>query len=805
MAFYSHCHIYNDGTREGTKYVQTHTKGVQEKALKSLNPTIQFNFTYDYLVNWLEQVALLHDLGKYTDYFQRYLFGHSTEPDLKNHAFIGSVAGFHKFSEDDSFSAYLAYYLIRKHHANLAHPTSDTLFQEAEKIRLEDNFSKQSQSLLVNSAIIDQELNDEIEPLLSYPKPRSLKKEARKLSEKKPDIQYYFFINYFFSLLLEADKLDASDTELYEKKPLPTEVVDRYLGKPGKQDLTGFRNLSGLNQNELRNYSRAEVLSHLDNPEILQHKLFTLTGPTGIGKTLTSLDFAIRLKARIKEKEGHEPQIIYALPFINIIEQNLGVYEGLFVNEDIKILAHYQYADIFNDSNEELDEKAYQQRLMTLDTWQSDIVITSFVQLFETIITNKNRLLKKFNHLAGAILILDEVQTLKLNRMPLIGAVLYYLTKFLNTRIILMTATKPQIFEIANDEILSHEGEKAVPKELLSSHETVFQQFQRTKLIPLLDIEFDQEETEQNFVDQIFAQYWDTGKSCLIVCNKVSRAINTYDAIQKYLNDQSFNNPVFHLSTNILPKHRQARIESIKEAVKDQDSPIVVATQVVEAGVDLDFDIGFRDVGPVDSIIQVAGRINRNNSFGKKHSPIYLIDFGDCVTVYGSLTYEQVKRALNKSSIPEESYLEVLDAYYTAIHQKKAFETDIFYAMKTLNYDNEDKLYTPVNQFRIIESAPSMRSVFVEYDEAAAECLNNYRSLLDQEISKQAFDRDYKRLFNQHIITVPEYFCEDLTPIHPKSDDLLWLSREELLERYDFDTGFIRDERVINTEQSVML
>ena len=805
MAFYSHCHIHKDGTREGTKYVQTHTKGVQEKALKSLNPTLQFDFTYEHLANWLKTVSLLHDLGKYTDYFQKYLFGHSTDPDLKNHAFIGSIAGFQKCSETDSLLAYLAYYLIRKHHANLAHPTSDTLFQEAEKIRLEEVFSKQSQNLLGNSSVIGQELDEEIEPLLAYPTPRSLKKEARKLSEKAPDIQHYFFINYFFSLLLEADKLDASNTELYERQTIPLNVVYRYLEKSGKQDLTGFGNLSGLSQNKLRDYSRAEVLSHLDDPEILNHKLFTLTAPTGIGKTLTSLDFAIRLKDQVREKEGHDPQIIYALPFINIIEQNLGVYECLFESADIKILAHYQYADVFNGSNEELDEKAYQQRLMTLDTWQSDIVITSFVQLFETIITNKNRLLKKFNHLAGSILILDEVQTLKLSLMPLIGAVLHYLTKFLNTRIILMTATKPQIFEIANAEILFHEGEKAIPKELLTSHETVFQQFQRTKLIPLLDFQFDQEEPEQDFIDQIFAQYWDEGKSCLIVCNKVNRAINIYDAIQEYLERQSLNNPVCHLSTNILPKHRQTRIDSIKKAIKNKDKPIVVATQVVEAGVNLDFDMGFRDIGPVDSLIQVAGRINRNNDPEKQYAPLYITDFGDCVNIYGSLTDGQAKQVLDKEFIPEEQYLEVLDDYYTGLNNKKAFDTSIFYSMKTLNYDNVNKAYTPVNQFRIIESAPSMRSVFIEYDEEATECLNNYRALLDQEIKKQTFDRDYKRVFNQHIITVPEYFCEDLTPIHPKSGDILWLPKEELADRYDFDIGFIRDKALIKTEQSFML
>src|SRR5690606_10277037 len=128
--------------------------------------------------------------------------------------------------------------------------------------------------------------------------------------------------------------------------------------------------------------------------------------------------------------------------------------------------------------------------LMTLETWQSDIVITSFVQFFETLIGNRNKLLKKFNHLANAIVILDEIQTLRIDQMPLLGAALYYLTKFLHTRVILMTATQPKIFQLAQKELLSNEGESIQYLELLPSHKNIFTSFRRTKLIPLMDIEF---------------------------------------------------------------------------------------------------------------------------------------------------------------------------------------------------------------------------------------------------------------------------------------------------------------------------
>src|SRR5690554_5724458 len=110
---------------------------------------------------------------------------------------------------------------------------------------------------------------------------------------------------------------------------------------------------------------------------------------------------------------------------------------------------------------------------MAMDTWQADIVITSFVQFFQTLIGKRNKLLKKFNHFANAIIILDEVQALRLDQMPLLGASLFYLSKFLKSRIILMTATRPKIFELAEQEILDKLGEKVNPKELLINYEEV--------------------------------------------------------------------------------------------------------------------------------------------------------------------------------------------------------------------------------------------------------------------------------------------------------------------------------------------
>jgi CRISPR-associated endonuclease/helicase Cas3 len=522
---------------------------------------------------------------------------------------------------------------------------------------------------------------------------------------------------------------------------------------------------------------------------------------------MIALDFALKLKNKIKKIKGFDVPIIYALPFINIIEQALSEYETT-LPDDVKILAHYQFADVFGkDKNESFNGSEvhnYNQKLMALDTWQSDVVITSFVQFFETLIGNRNKLLKKFNHFANAIVILDEVQTLRLDQLPLIGSVLFYLAKFLNTRIILMTATKPKIFELAQQEILSNEGENVVPVELLKNHSQIFSLFRRTKIISLLDQKPD-EDIIPYFINHVFSKKWEPSKSCLLVCNTVKRSIELFDAISEFLNEKGFSNPIEYLSTNIIPANRIERIEKLKEHLKNGDAPVLISTQVVEAGVDLDFDMGFRDLGPIDSIIQVAGRINRNNNPDKQHSPLYVFDFGEAGKIYGKITESQARKALSlNSEIVEEEYLSVIDRYFNDISSRSSFLrfNKIFESMKHLCYDSEDKENDrPVSSFKIIEESPFTVSVFIELDEFAQKLREKYYDKITGVLNKEEFDKKYKTAFQQRIISIPRYLTNNLNPINEFEDNLLVVNLELLNDYYNPTTGFLRapqkDEAVV--------
>lgn len=800
----------------GSKLLKNHTQGVTDKALSSFYDKTSFDYLSKDLKMLLEDVCLYHDLGKYTEYFQNYLLKiENVSLELKQHARFGSYVIFEKYKEQNITKAFWAYYLVVNHHKHLSDISFTEFADKNDSKHLnfaEDIFPKQKKSILENIELIKLEMNESnLEKFLMVPNGKDIRNEVKNIYRTNPNIQNYFLINYLFSLLIEADKLDASETEIYPKKPIPNDLVDKKYPLLANQKI----DFGNCTQNDLRSFVRQQVVSRLHEPDFLTKRIFTLTAPTGIGKTLTALDFALKLRDKIKQTEQREAQIIYGLPFINIIEQSIDVYNKIFdENKDIQILSHYQYADALEQlkSIDEEENKGYNQALMSLDTWQCDIVITSFVQLLQTLIGNRNKMLKKFNHFAGSIIILDEVQTIRLGLQPLIGASLYYLAKFLDARILLMTATKPKIFQLAQEEIINKKTikDRIESIELLSENEQVFACFKRTKIVPCLD----KLDDEQAFLE-VFKDRWQTEKSCLIVCNTVKRSMDVFSVIQHHIQSNEFTNPVYYLSTNIVPAHRLNVIAQIKKDFENNLKPILISTQCVEAGVDLDFDMGFRDLAPIDSIIQVAGRINRNNHPDKRHSPLYVIHFDDCQKIYDKVTEAQAQKALSNGEILEENYLQMIDNYFKDVAGHSSFEVSrkYFESMQVLRYDGENKEPDyPVSWFKIIDEKNYAVSVFVEVDNRATKCREKFQQLIRREIDKKDFE-PFKKDFNQRIIAVPKYLekVNELKDKHnlPKNrywlieDSILWVKKEELNQYYNLVTGFNREKE--NKQTLIMI
>lgn len=756
----------------------------------------------------ISDVVRFHDLGKYTKFFQDYLRTNIEHPQNYHfHTLIGACSLFNYLSTDDRRKALIGYFVIYHHHSNLGNITR--CFPEQRINQIDKRLKYQYLDIIPNVQQINNEIGLYLDENLLASKSLYLLDDCDDLQDQA-NIQNYFQINYLFSMLIEADKLDASETKVYKRVPLSSSKVDEDKGLPNQVWDEMVNDFGHLSQNQLRNLVRKRVIERLSEEGIINQKLFTLTGPTGIGKTLTALDFALKLRAMIREKEGREAQIIYALPFINIIEQSDSVYRDLFKDTNAKILSHYQYADALSQQEENYndDGAGYGQKVMSLDTWQCDIVITTFVQFLQTLIGNRNRLLKKFNHYAGSIIILDEVQTIALKQLPLIGASLYYLAKFLDARIVLMTATKPKVFELANEKILFKEGEKANPVELLGTDDDVakvFRSFNRTKLCPRIKEPI---KDQEDFIENYFKEYWRLDKSCLIVVNTVKLSIDVFRSIQSYFEEEGIQNPIYYLSTNVVPAGRQDLINQIKGDVLNARAgkglkPILISTQCVEAGVDLDFDMAFRDLAPIDSIIQVAGRVNRE--YNKEFvGEVYIIDFGKCGRIYGPMTEGTVRNAIkhftdNDSEIEEKSYLDLVTYYYNNICERNedgfGYSLNFFKSMKELDYDGSE---WSVSKFQVIENGMKTSSVFIESDESAIKTREMFEKMIRKECTREEFE-PYKRDFHQHIIAVPDYLDKvlELKSYGLKNElmkDILFVAAESVEDYYDPITGFLRDK-----------
>jgi len=517
----------------------------------------------------------------------------------------------------------------------------------------------------------------------------------------------YWAINRVFSALIDADKKKAAMIERPSRRAIPRDLVDRYV--------------ASLSANSRLHDLRRTLYTKVDE-EILGRPLdelhparLTLTAPTGSGKTLTALNAALKLRARVEVSKGYSPRIIYVLPFITLIEQNHDVFHRVlqqhpqYLNDPRAYLVQHHHLASTDDTEAELGEfKAAEESLMLAESWDAEIIVTTFLQLFHTLVGFKNRFLKKLHNVEGSILILDEPQSLPAEYWPLVRQVLGDLEQF-GVTVLCMTATQPRILPNALE---------VAPRFPQWPHRV---QLKRRRFRDINEL-----------AEEVASA---SHKSRLVVMNTIRASIELYRSLA-----ERKVSPLYYLSTNITPFERRKRIETIRSALEGGEPVTLVSTQVVEAGVDVDFDVGYREIGPLDSVIQVAGRVNRNCRDRSSH--LHVFDLGEDRSglIYGRILPELTRRYLPESATDQEVE-SVLGKYYRDLEKRISGERAgyLLEALCRLRYD--DSKEGAISSFRLIKDAPSI-GIFVELNAEARQV----REQLEDALEDRDVDRKRIRL-----------------------------------------------------------
>ena len=496
--------------------------------------------------------------------------------------------------------------------------------------------------------------------------------------------------------------------------------------------------------------------------------IFSITAPTGYGKTLAAFHFALKLR-EVLSSQGINARIVYVAPFLGIIDQNLKVIrEALSLNQNQSnlLLAHHHLAEMNYRPKDEDESFSTLESELLIEGWNSEIIVTTFVQFFNSILGNRASQLRKFHNLEGSIVLLDEVQSIPHKYWKLIRDILAFLSQQLNMHIVLMTATQPLIFN--SDQV----NELVEDMPLDQQRPRVLFQIKTDRRIFIDD--FCREVNE--ILDET-PQY-----SYLLVMNTIKSAIQVYNSIGN-------TREKYYLSANITPKQRRDKLEIISNALKNQRPIVLVSTQVVEAGIDLDFDRAIRDIGPIDSIIQVAGRCNRNGSRDQHKSLVHIYN------VVNSQGYEFARQIYGDYLI--EKTKEVLSNYYTTCDPLQL--SSVYYQkVRAGKSDLEsDKLlnticqldYQGLENFRLIEDQDSV-SVYVEINQEAKDIWLKYVALMDESSGLQAKEKflQIRQSFYNYVINVPEGNVKNLG----LTKGFYLIPENRLNEFYDCETGFKR-------------
>ena len=633
--------------------------------------------------DWGYACGMLHDIGKYSLAFQDKIKNNSNRQ--VDHSTAGAKACFEKGGMYSFMS-----YCIAGHHSGLpdygssSDPGNAPTLQGRKKKHIEDCGAYKSE--------------------IHIPEIKTLPFDPQ--NSPDPDFSLSVFIRMLYSCLVDADFLDTEYFMKEGRTQRETGEEPSVLLEKLKKHVAGWL----LNEDtETVNGRRTEILRHCFECGHKERGIFQLTVPTGGGKTIASLAFALQHAV-----ENQMDRVIYVIPYTSIIEQNAAVFRKILGEQNV-LENHY---NVDYESTEEL--KPMQ---LASENWDKPVVVTTNVQFFESLFANKSSKCRKLHNIANSVIIFDEAQMLPTDYLKPCIAVMEELAANFGSSIVLCTATQPA---------LSPFFQRKMPvTELCPRVEEQFRFFERVTFQNVGTI------SEDELIEKLQKE-----EQALCIVNTKKRAQRLYQKMK--------GEGVFHLSTAMYPKHRRRVLDKIRQLVKDGEKCILISTSLVEAGVDLDFCTVYRQLAGVDSMIQAAGRCNREGKRAAQDSFAYLFQFEEKEYVPGQQLQIDVSKML-LSEGEDISSLHRIEKYFEALYHFRGESLD----KKKIFEEFKDKRYNfakAAKEFKLIEE--NTLTVFISREEDAEELL--------WQIKHQGYTKSGMRKAGQYCIQLYENDIEKL-------------------------------------------
>lgn len=650
---------------------------------------------------WAKVAGFLHDFGKADSAFQGYLLRENGLDDSEydsgriNHSSSGAALVDEKFGP--VIGRILAY-MIAGHHAGLPDWYSAETGNAALSIRLEQDGKP-------NLARIRSIADDAVAPC------------AYKLTPpefvRKPE-NVHLWIRFLYSCLVDADFLD---TEAF-MSPHQTPIRCGFKGLAELKsvfDVAMTNKMAEAPKTEV-NVIRREILEHCRKAASFSPGVFSLTVPTGGGKTLSAMAFALDHAQKYGKR-----RIIYVIPYTSIIEQTADVLSKIFGRENV--VEHHSNLN---------PEKETQRSSLASENWDAPIIVTTNVQFFESLYAAKASRCRKLHNLVNSVVILDEAQLIPLELLkPCVDAI-NQLTAYYGVTMVLATATQPALPGMQK------------PHEMIPESARLYERLQRTEyhFPPSLTA------PSQSQGDQVD---WPTLAAQLGEHRQVLCVVNTrcdcYDLFQLMPEG------TIHLSALMCGEHRSKAIAEIKERLLKRESIRVISTQLVEAGVDIDFPVVYRALAGLDSIAQAAGRCNREGksergTFGQVH-----VFIPPKAAPLGTLRKgEDTTRELCSISGFDPQHPEAVLRYFDLFYGKLNDTGQRFNAwlVKDVNPDLQIQFRTAAAEFKLIDDT-KQRPVIVRYGESPA---------LIERLRYAGTTREIMRHLQRYTVNLPRYMAE---------------------------------------------